>query len=119
MNVLIVSKTQMNPGCCVGGLILENNRSVRLLPKTGHNQPVNTPFEIGQVWDLQLEEVGETRPPHTEDIRVLKSVYVESVSNLSSFLMKRVPIFLPNPKQLFDGLIRFTSNGSGYICDRW
>lgn len=115
MNVLIVAKTRMSSGYCVGGLVLENNRSVRLLPVNGHNQPRSTQFEVGQIWDLSLQKVNDAKSPHTEDVRVLNQRYMRSVSNLSELLQGRVKIFSSTPHELFDGLIQFTGNGSGYI----
>jgi hypothetical protein len=118
MNVLIVAKTRMNPGYCVGGLVLESNRHVRLLPQNGHNQPNDTPFSVGQVWDLHLENVADVESPHTEDVRIIKSTFLKSQSKLASFLSNRVQIFPANPQYLFDGLLRFTGKDRAYICQR-
>ncbi len=118
MKVLIVAKTRMNTGLCVGGLVLDSNRSVRLLPLTGHNQPNDTPFAVGQIWDLNLENVEDILAPHTEDVRITKSTFVGNQKNLSAFLPSRVPILPANPQSLFDGLLRFTGSGSAYISER-
>lgn len=118
MNVLIVAKTRMNTGLCVGGLGLDNDRSVRLLPLLGHNQPNETAFAVGQIWDLDFNIVEGTVAPHTEDVRVTKSVFVRSLKNISTFLSKRVRIFPANPQSLFDGMLRLTGSGSAYISQR-
>ena len=52
MEVLIVSKTHMTNAVCVGGLVLADNRYVRLLNPGNYNQPTDTDFEVGEVWDL-------------------------------------------------------------------
>jgi hypothetical protein len=42
MEVIIVSKTHMSNAACVGGLVLSNNRYVRLLNPGNYNQPTDT-----------------------------------------------------------------------------
>lgn len=47
MKVLIVSKTHMNTGVCVGGITFDG-RFVRLLDNNGHNQSDDCPFKINE-----------------------------------------------------------------------
>lgn len=57
--VLIVAKTKMGEGVCLGGLVLNTRRSVRLLPwdPSRFSHRMDTPFNLGDIWDLELEEV--------------------------------------------------------------
>lgn len=123
VQVLIVAKTEMGGGICLGGLVLDTCRSVRLLPydPSRFSHPRDISFNLGDIWDLELEEVSNKNPPHTEDIRIkgFREQYIQTIprSELKDFLLKRVkevPPFI-HPNELFDGLIRFKYNQIGYV----
>jgi len=116
MHVIIVSKTRMGAARCVGGLAA-NNQSVRLLDANGHNQPGNTPFEIGTVWDLQFVPRQDCRPPHVEDVLITSSQRVGEQANLRHYIIEHAPVWNGPIDVLFDGLLEFTHNGSGYIAE--
>ena len=102
--VLIVAKTRMGAtNACVGGLNLETNQNIRLLCSDGSNQPINTEFEVGQVWELVFQRVFSITPPHVEDIRVLLQTRMGSISNIRSVLMQQVQPWRGGLDQLFDG----------------
>jgi hypothetical protein len=46
--------------------------------------PTDTPFEIGQVWELDYEPVPPVQPPHVEDVRVDPNTarYVDTIEPL-------------------------------------
>src|SRR5947209_92779 len=90
MRVLIVAKTRMHWTACVGGLALDNNQGVRLLTADGSNQPVNTDYEVGQVWDLEFKPKPDIRPPHVEDVMVVGRQLVGTEPKLRQLLMERV-----------------------------
>ena len=117
MEVLIVSKTSMNNNmCCVGGLVLENNQSVRLLNRGNRNQPEDTPLQIGQVWNINFIPRNPIQPPHVEDIIVLQKTFVRNQNNLSTFIQDRGLVnWNGSINNLFDGLLSWTSGGSGYV----
>ncbi len=116
MNVLILAKTRMREGfCCVGGLDLETNRGVRLLQANGLNQPESTPYQIGQIWALDARPADLLRPPHIEDVLVSSARGIGRQIGLASFLRDRVEIWRGSPNVLFDGLLKATPLGSGYI----
>ncbi len=112
--VLIVAKTRMGEySVCVGGLNLETNEGVRLLRSDGSNQPNDTRFEVGQVWELVFQpHYGITRP-HVEDIRVMRETYIGPTSNLRNMLMQRVQPWCGEPDQLFEG--KLLLERTGYI----
>ena len=105
--VLIVAKTRMNSGVCVSGLVLSSSRGIRLVPQTRQNQPTDTEFEVGQIWDIEYNhrEITEVEPPHTEDAIIFSQKYVEKVANLHEILIQRVQIWQGGPEHLFDGKI--------------
>lgn len=85
--VLIVAKTRMANGACVSGLVLETNKGIRLLSPNGSNQPTDTGFDIGQIWDLDFQYTPG-KPPHIEDVRVYKEQSIGHQTNLRNFLIQ-------------------------------
>ena len=71
--VLIVSKTKMaNDNVCVGGVDIENERSVRLLDENGyHELRDECPYEIWDVWETDYCSSNQRPAPHVEDVNVL------------------------------------------------
>jgi Dual OB-containing domain len=103
--VLIVAKTRMYNAACVSGLTIDTNRGIRLLRSNGFNQQINTPFEVGQVWELDFHPSSQITPPHIEDVNVTKERLISNYTNLASILKPRVRSWQGEPKQLFDGLL--------------
>jgi hypothetical protein len=121
MRVLIVSRTRMRGSKCIGGLVLSNNQSVRLLTASGTNQSDNSAYQVGQIWDLTFTPSQNPAAPHTEDVLVTASGYISDVSNLVNFLDARIGNLAErywegSPDCLFRGMIRSTGNGSGFIA---
>jgi len=116
MEVLIVSKTHMSHNACVGGLVLSNNRNVRLLNYGNYNQPTDTDFEVGDIWDLNFTNRTILQPPHIEDVVISSKTYLRSVDNLSNLIRERNIInWNGHINNVFDGLLQWTNSGSGYI----
>ena len=113
--VLIVSKTRMSSGVCVSGLTRTTSRSIRLIPPNRHNQPIDTKYEIGQVWEMDFYDVSPTTPPHVEDVIVTNERFVSTVPNIRELFMQRVQPWQGGPQQLFDGLLLFGRTGKGYV----
>jgi putative nucleic acid modification protein with dual OB domain len=112
--VLIVAKTRMNNAACVSGLTINTNKSIRLLRSNGFNQQVNTPFEVGQVWELDFHPSSKIIPPHIEDVIVTRERFIGQYANLYSILIERVQPWQGEPDQLFDALL-IIDKMSGYI----
>ena len=120
VQVLIVAKTKMGAGVCLGGLVLNTRRSVRLLSSSPdrYSLPNNTPFNLGDIWDLRLMEVAKKQAPHTEDIIIrerYKYIRTMPMSELKDFLAKQTDPSFVHPEALFDRLIRFTWNKKGFV----
>lgn len=118
MRALIVGKTHMNNAICVGGLLLDTSRSIRLLTSGGHNQSKDTDYDVGQVWDIDFENRSEVKPPHVEDVIVNHGRLLGRQANLTSYLRQHATTWRGGPDKLFDGLVRATNSGSGYISHR-
>lgn len=115
VETLIVSKTHMQALACVGGYALEAGKNVRLMQRDGSNQPGNTDLEVGQVWNLVAINRQKIEPPHVEDILVFDRTYLRDQPNVLAFLNEHVEIWDGGVTTLFEGRLRFTHTGSGYI----
>jgi hypothetical protein len=103
--VLIVARTRMGSGVCVGGLALDSNRSVRLLTKEGTHQPRLIEFQVGQIWNVDFRKVAHVEPPHVEDVLVYSKQLLEPVDDIRSTLLARVRPWTGGPESLFDGTL--------------
>lgn len=117
--VLIVSRTKMRNGVCVGGINLDNNDFVRLHTDHGANLPDNAPYKIGEIWNIQLNAPWNPRErPHVEDKMVMSSSRIESIPmyRLSSYI-RSLPMPIPRGplEDVFEGKLSFTSGGKGFI----
>ncbi|HYP18514.1 MAG TPA: hypothetical protein VEY08_00455 [Chloroflexia bacterium] len=117
MRVLIVAKTHMQGRACVGGLSLDPDRSVRLMQANGTPQPGDTPYEVGDLWQVECEIPAEVRPPHVEDVHVLGAYKIGQQVQLRRFLLQRIAPWCGPLNQTFEGLVRFTFHGHGYVND--
>lgn len=115
MRVLIVAKTHMSHDFCVGAYDMDNHKNIRLLTSLGHNQPTDTKFEIGQIWDIDYNQRTDITRPHTEDVLVAKSTFLENIDNISNYLVKTVPIWAGDPSSLFNGMINFPIGRAGFL----
>jgi hypothetical protein len=114
--VVIVSRTRMQSGVCVGGLTRTGHRSVRLLPHTGaHSHPENAPYRIGQVWEMDLDFTAVITPPHTEDVLVMGDFLRGVESSLEPWLREHVQPWRGDASGLFGGLLHRSGSGTAYI----
>ncbi len=116
--VLVVCKTRMKTGLCVGGLVAGSYAKIRILTPTGHNQPEDTVFAVGDIWECQLESPRDTMKPHTEDMLVWPKQQVRRVPNMHEFITERLRIEPTHKSRLFEGRLHFTKPGSAYISQR-
>jgi len=114
MEVLILSKTHVGANACVGGIVIENLLPVRLHNGINTYQPGNTEFEIGQIWDLDFNNRPDS-PPHVEDVIILNRRFVRTVDNIRNFILDRCIIWRGGPHVLFNEMVKWTGNGSGFI----
>lgn len=117
MRCLIVSKTRVKNRICVGALS-SNYSNLRLTVQLDSPfLPLDTPFEIGQVWELSYSALKNVKPPHVEDVLVNKTRFLGTRSDLAEVLPKWVNPWKGHVIKVFDGKTRFTSSGSRYIQD--
>jgi len=118
MEILIVSKTQMAKGICVGGLIVQNKANVRLLNPGNLNQPLGTDFEIGEIWDCRFIKRDPLKAPHYEDRILLSKQYLRDIPSVAQFIRSKSLIdWKGSPEECFDGLITFDEQGKGFLSE--
>lgn len=68
--VLIVSRTRMARGVCVGGINERNGELIRLHDERGGNLTADAPYEIGDRWLMSVETAWNVREaPHVRTSR--------------------------------------------------
>lgn len=115
MKILIVAKTHMSKAFCIGAYDMEKKRNIRLLTLHGDNQPLNTKFDVGQIWDIDYIDRVDIKAPHMEDVLLQKSNYLKNIKNISDYLDKNVPIWKGDPSNIFEGKITFPIGKSGFL----
>ena len=116
MKIVIVSKTRMGNAVCIGALCVDSGRSLRLRPPGYQGFPQNIGFKVGEIWEIELDRAEiDFDPPHIEDVFVSSYRRIGLERNLSQFIEQRLPPLRGDIAGLFNGLIKFTNNGRGYI----
>jgi hypothetical protein len=116
--VLIVSRTLMYQAHCIGGLTRDDLAPVRLCPSDlVHGLPPDAPYQIGEVWDLDLAPPTRTQPPHVEDVILRSGRRIAVQTGMRRYLWDRVRPWRGGPEALFDGAMRFTATGRGHLTD--
>jgi hypothetical protein len=119
MEILITSKTHKGNAVCVGGMIVNSGKLVRLLNPGNWDQYANTELDIGDIWNIKFEEREDIIPPHIEDVIIHSKSFIRKIDNISDFIIKSgITIFRGSPYNIFDGLLGWTGSGGGYIGDK-
>lgn len=114
--VLIVSRTKMRGGVCVGGFDVDAGENVRLLPLDGqHSHHASVPYRIGQVWEMDLRRPSDLRPPHVEDMLVRSARREGDQPTLAAWLGERVPTVEGDASKLFGGTLHVSGGGTAYV----
>lgn len=120
MKLVIVAKTRMRTGACVGAITFEG-QSVRLIaPNQDAGDHFNLEYEIGDVWEVEGEPPAVLRPPHVENIvvRSKRKLRAVELARVVGFIEKTMPPHIGDPEQLYEGLVRHTPGGPLYITER-
>ena len=115
-----------NDRVCVGGIDLDNKRSVRLLTSTGvHETLAECPYNIWDIWDVTYRISNRRPKPHTEDVNVISRARLDSLGALNRRIDKfssiledcAIPFFRGPLTESFDGKLKITDNGSLFISE--
>lgn len=123
--VIIVSRTRMAGDCvCVGGVDVDNCRSVRLLNARGHHEAAtDCPYQIWDIWNIDYY-LNQRRPrPHTENVNVVRRQKIKavdvpnmSINRFAGVLEKSgIPLFRGSLFTVFDGKLKLTDKDKLYI----
>ena len=118
MRVLIVAKTRMGSGACIGA-ITEKGESVRLIPLNADpHDGANREYEVGDVWKIIGEPETSLIPPHNENFVVHSKVRLYKMEDARE-LIGAIELLMPpktgDPRQLYEGLLKTTDSGSLYL----
>ena len=119
MRVLIVAKTRMGGGACIGA-ITETGESVRLIPfNADPHDGANREYEVGDIWEISAEPETSLIPPHNENIIVHKKSRLHTAKDpkdLVSAIELLMPPKIGHPRELYDGLLQNTESGRLHIA---
>ena len=118
MRVLIVAKTRMGKGACVGG-ITQDGKSVRLIDAHVDAQDgAGREYEVGEVWEVEAHPETETTPPHLENIIVDKKQKLYDLAAPIPIVDRFMPPKAGGPEVLYEGLAQSTPVGALYITEK-
>lgn len=120
MEVLILSKTKYgSTQYCIGGIVTSTHQFIRLLNPGGYYQPSDTKLEVGDIWDITFNISSTRREPHNEDVIVTSKTFIKKIYALNTFIKDLgVKIWRGSVTNIYDGNIRWTSSGSGFVSER-
>ena len=113
--VVIVGKTRMHGGICVGGLVESTAEPVRLIPYGSSWNTQDTPFMLGDIWELELTSQAGATPPHVEDHYFTDHKKVGVVPNLRDWILSKVVPWQGATINLFDGALQYRKGGTAYV----
>ncbi len=118
MKVLIVAKTRMGGGACIGA-ITEMGESVRLIPfNADPHDGANREYEVGDVWEISAKPATSLIPPHNENIVVYKKQHLLTTRELEGAIELLMPPKIGDPTVLYEGLLQSIGSGALYIAKR-
>ncbi len=103
---------------CIGAVGFDEPSSLRLLRENAENQEIQSPYKIGQVWDVEGFPRDEPIPPHVEDFCVTQSSIIRNDVSIRKFVLQKYDkdvIHFPVEKA-FNGALVWSANGSGYVA---
>ena len=119
MRVLIVAKTRMSKGACIGA-ITETGESVRLVPfNADPHDGANREYEVGEIWEITGKPEISLIPPHNENFVVHKKSRLHITKDMKD-LVSAIELLMPpktgHPRELYEGLLQDTESGRLHIA---
>lgn len=105
-NVVILTRTIMKDGVCVGAWDVNNDRMLRLLNEKGHKLSDEAPFQVGEAYKIKYATHYNITKPHTEDVAVYQYTYLDEVETKDfNDLIEFLCIQDLALEELFDGVL--------------
>ena len=118
MKAVIVAKTRMSRGACIGALTFDG-QSMRLIAEDREsNEQFNQEYQVGDVWDIDTVEDHEIIAPHIENVIVTQKQYLAPISGIIDFIETQMPPVSGGVDVLFDGLTTAQKGGARFISKR-
>lgn len=119
MKVLIVAKTRQGSGACIGGITLDEGRSVRLIAAdAAFNEHAGLEYEVGEVWEVAAAPAEHVIPPHVENIVVRAKRRLAVMSAPERFIETQMPPVAGGIASLYNGLAQAARTGALFIAER-
>ena len=119
MKVLIVAKTRHGSGACIGGITLNEGRSVRLIAAdAAFNEHAGLEYTVGEVWEIDATPAEQVIPPHVENIVVRSKCRLGPMTDPVPFIETHMPPRTGATSLLYDGLTQAARSGALYIAER-
>ena len=119
MKVLIVAKTRHGSGACIGGITLDEGRSVRLIAAdAAFNEHVGLEYTVGEVWEVDASPAEHVIPPHVENIVVRSKSRLAAMSAPELFIETHMSPCAGATSALYGGLTQVARTGALYIAER-
>jgi hypothetical protein len=113
-NIVVLSRTLMSGGVCVGALDVVNDKMLRLLDDKAHKLLPDAPYQVGQCYAIKYAQHYNIRAPHTEDAAVYEFNYLDDLEEndfdelISSLCNDNLSL-----EELFDGKLLW--DGSAHM----
>ena len=110
--VVILTRTLMAGGVCVGAYDVANSKMIRLLGPTANRLTAEAPYEVGEVYSMAYAVRYKLSAPHTEDVAVYEAKCLgEYDTDDFDGLIDSLTDELVNPGELFDGKPKWEPSG--------
>ena len=118
MKVLIVAKTRMGGGACIGGISFEG-QSVRLVAaNAATHEQAGLEYSVGEVWEVNATPAPHLIPPHVENMIVHERRRLGPMTDPIPFIERFMPPRAGGIEALYEGLIQATATGVLFITAR-
>ncbi len=118
MKILIVAKTRMGSGACIGGITFEG-QSVRLIAANAvTDEHAGMEYRVGEVWEVDAAPAPSVIPPHVENIVVRAKRRLGPMSDPDRFIDAHMPAVAGGLEGLYQGLTQANATGALYIAER-
>ncbi|MBN1669233.1 MAG: DNA helicase RecQ, partial [Anaerolineales bacterium] len=118
MKAVIVAKTRMGSGACVGALTFEGHSLRLIAADQAFNDRFNLDYQVGEVWEIETRPDLEVTPPHVENVIVTTKRRLGPIMQIEAFIEQHMPPVPGGVAAIFDGLGQTTKAGALYIAER-